>query len=101
MQFLGPIERQEVPGALKGRHLRIWYQRAVMLALGGPRPVAVSPDKQHWNLDTAVILGRRLPACRVAQQAQEGAVMPRAIPHQVHFLQKSLRNAVRVGNAAT
>jgi hypothetical protein len=70
MQLVRPIKRQEVPAASKRRHPRIGYQRAVMLALGGPRPILVAPNQQHWNFDTAVIFGRSFPALRVSEQTK-------------------------------
>src|SRR6476659_3442416 len=81
---------------LEDRHLGIWYQRPVILTLGGLRPIPVPPNEQDWNLDAGVVLGCRLPAFRISQETEEGAIVARTIPHQIHFLHKRRRNAARI-----
>src|SRR5262245_40429401 len=73
LHLFGPVERQKMATALDRLHLGTGYQIAVMLALGRPRPVSIAPNQQNRHIDAVVVLGSRLPAFGVSQQADEGA----------------------------
>src|SRR5581483_7798153 len=96
-QLLWTVERKEVAAALDGGHFHARDQIAVMFALRRPRPVLVAPDEEHGDVYTAVVFGRRLPTFSVAQQLEEGAIVARAIAHEIHLLHQGRGDAVRLG----
>src|SRR5262245_18425033 len=86
--------------SINRRHLDAGDQHAIVLTLDWPRPILVAPDEKDGYFDAPIVLGRGLPALVISEQAQESAVVPGAIPDEIHFFQKRRGNAVRIGGTA-
>ena len=86
---------------LDGLHFCTGDERARALALGRSRPVPVAPDEQDGHSDAAVVFCCGFPTRSVAEQTDEGAVVPSAIAHGIHLLHERRRDALGVRDAAS
>ncbi len=100
LQFLRPVQRQEVPAALERSHLDTGYYIGVVLTFGWRCPVPVPPNKKSRDIDEPVVFGCRLPAFRISEEANECAVMPSPVAHEIHLFQERRSDALRIRNAA-
>src|SRR6516162_412107 len=96
-----PVERQKVSSPFDRDRPGSWDQIVIVLALGGPGPIPIAPHQQNRHIDAVVVLGSRLPASGVSQQADEGPIMPTAIAHDIHVLHELAWDAFWVRDAAS
>src|SRR5204863_9776928 len=97
---VGPIERQKMAAACDGLHHDAGNARTRALALRRSRPIPVTIDEQNRDTDAAILFLCQLPAFGVAQEADKGAVMHRAVSDAIEFRDHRRRDAVRSGYAA-
>src|SRR5262249_53145160 len=62
--------------------------------------IPVSPNKEHRDIDAAIVFGCIFPAFRVSEEADECAVVSSPIADEIHFLQERRRDALCIRNAA-
>src|SRR6516165_7018518 len=96
-----PVERQKVSSPFDRDRPDSWDQIVIVLALGGPCPIPIAPHQQNRHIDAVVVLGSRLPAFGVSQQADERMIMPTAIAHDIHVLHELAWDALWVRDAAS
>jgi hypothetical protein len=86
--FLGSVQGQEVPAALYCHHIGRWYEPIIMFSFMRFGPILIAPEKEHWNLDAVIVLGRSLPAFSVSKETDERPVMSFPVSRRIHLSQQ-------------
>src|SRR5262249_60069138 len=86
LEFPWPVEREEMIGIAHDLARDARDEGTRVLPLAGRRPIPVSIDEQHRQLDVVVFLTRPRPYLLMLEQAQECLVMAGPIADLVNLL---------------